>query len=115
MRTDTAEGIVAEDDSHQNIRVGPEPSGHFVHVRHISFAVAMSAVTLRAEQVVRTKRNRRAHSRCAFVRVFFSRIPRYAARMILMIAVGMNGTTQAASVAFRFIPVSAMNMMEPTT
>ena len=115
MRTDTAERIIAEDNPNQNVRIGPEPSGHFVHVRHISFAVAMSAVALRTEQVVRTERDRRAHSRCAFVRVFFSRIPRYAARMILMIAVGMNGTTQAASVAFRFIPVSAMNMMEPTT
>ena len=115
MRTDIAEGIVAKDDPHQNIRIGPEPSGYFIHMRHISFAVAMSAIALRTEQVMRTERNRRAHSRRAFVRVFFSRIPRYAARMILMIAVGMNGMTQAASVAFRFIPVSAMNMMEPTT
>ena len=115
MRTDTAEGIVAEDDPNQNVWVGPEPSGYFIHVCHISFAVAMSAVALRTEQVVRTEWNWRDHSRCAFVRVFFSRIPRFAARITLMIAVGMKGMTQAASVAFRFIPVSAMNMMEPTT
>lgn len=104
-----AEVICGKYDFHRHGFCSPKLPGNLIHIADKGFIIALAAVALCTKQVVWSQ----AHTRIPSLPLILS--PMMEASAALMMAVGINGSTQAVIAVITELSMRIQNIRTPIT